>query len=220
MIQEIDKSHDRSDDPNVMPKALPSATWVFSSALVLLTILVAMTLWFLHDQNESLREELAKAGAIAAAQLTPELERGDPLPPVQAMDLAGNVDTLTTIAAGKPLIVAVFHTTCPYCQQTLPVWQELNIALSGDGAQFVGISLHGRSATARYRSQHRLPWPVWIVSDSNSVAALGITSVPTTLAVSASREVLGVWRGILDAQATAEIHAAIREENIPTHGSN
>jgi hypothetical protein len=94
----------------------------------------------------------------------------------------------------------------------LPIWQQLNLVLPELDAHLVGISLHGRSATARYRVEHQLAWPVWVVSDSDAVAKMGITSVPTTVAVSKDQKVLGVWHGQLNAHAVEEIREVIEQE--------
>lgn len=119
---------------------------------------------------------------------------------------SGETTTLSEIAAGRPLVVNVWATWCPYCIEELPDFAEL-VAERGDSVAFAFVDLaDGAKETTdgakAWLGEHGLEsLPVYFdTSDTRfAVAAFFQASViPTTVIVNSDGEVIDHIVGKVD----------------------
>lgn len=100
-----------------------------------------------------------------------QLQPGDQLPELRLVSLDGAETTLPELAR-QVKVLAVLTTTCPFCAQSLPAWNDVAEELEGHAMGFAGISLHPVDQTRDYVRDNGIAWPV-LVAELSAVRALG-----------------------------------------------
>jgi peroxiredoxin len=122
-------------------------------------------------------------------------------------------DAQAALPAPHLVIVDLFATWCPPCQQETPVLRSLAATYRERGLQVIGISVGELSSTvAEYAERYRLGYPVLVDVNSTLFRAAGAGGIPTKLVLDADGRVLRVLTGPL----TRESAAALVEELLPT----
>jgi peroxiredoxin len=175
-----------------------------SAGLTLLaTASLLFLVWTVVDQNRMLREALANPNAASV------LQAGDTIPAAQLMDLNGNRKDLRQVVDSGG-VLAFFTTTCPYCEQTLPVWRELARDLREQNVPFVGVSLHEEMLPRNFLTANEIDWPILLPVDADARSALKARIVPLTALFGADGSVVRTWRGAL---STADAEAILQAVN-------
>lgn len=171
-------------------------------------------IWALVDQNRELKSALAREGtassANAAFDSAERLAKGDTLGSVQLIAADGKIEDLAEVMGDNGGVLAVLTTTCPYCLETLPVWEELYETLDAQGIPFIGISLHDRPLTDQYVQQHAIPYRVWSLANIADSRELRIRAVPVTVVYSGAGDVASVWNGLLNASQVPAVARVAR----------
>lgn len=114
----------------------------------------------------------------------------------------GDATTLTKIADGKPLVINFWATWCTYCVREMPDYQELYDEY-GDRVSFAFVDcVYGTRETADkaaawlYENEYNLP--AYYDNNLSAQSLFGITSIPTTVIVSADGEILTITTGQID----------------------
>ena len=111
------------------------------------------------------------------------------------------------------VIVDLFATWCPPCQQETPVLRSLAATYGDRGLQVIGISVGELSSTvAAYAERYQLGYLLLVDVNSELFRAAGAGGIPTKLILDADGRVLRVVTGPL----TREAAAALVEELLPT----
>jgi peroxiredoxin len=122
-------------------------------------------------------------------------------------------DTQAALPAPRLVIVDLFATWCPPCQQETPVLRSLAATYRDRGLQVIGISVGELSSTvAEYAERYRLDYLLLVDVNSDLFRAAGAGGIPTKLVLDADGRVLRVVTGPL----TRESAAALVEELLPT----
>lgn len=182
-------------------------TWASSLVTGLAVVAVGALIWSLVEQNKLLKEG---GSSRVAPEPVSSLDRGDRLEDVGLESLAGDKKALASVLNGGGLL-AVFTTTCPYCEATLPFWSELAKEVTQRGWSFVPVSLHDAERTRAYLSSRELGWSTWTPGSPDDRQALNVKLVPTTALVDRSGEVIAAWRGALDEHLVEEILTQLDE---------
>ena len=111
---------------------------------------------------------------------------GDRLPPIPLTSLDGKALEFRLADGAKPVLLYLFSPTCAMCSKTIPAWKEIAAVAESRSVEVVGISMMEPKPTARYVDQHQLPWNVYCVAGTDSIRALRVQSVPTTLVLEGS----------------------------------
>lgn len=137
------------------------------------------------------------------------------VPTFRAETLEGDVVTVgETADSSLRQLVLVFNTTCPYCQQIIPVWRRLADSVSRLGSvQVFGISLHPGDSTRDYVSRHALPYPVVLFPQAKLKRLYRATSVPQTIVLDANGAVLYAKTGLLGERSMDSIYAAVGDSD-------
>jgi len=111
------------------------------------------------------------------------------------------------------VIIDLFATWCPPCQQETPVLRALAATYRDRGLQVIGISVGELPATvAAYADRYQLGYLLLVDVNSDLFRAAGAGGIPTKLVLDADGRVVRVITGPL----TSEDAAALVEELLPT----
>lgn len=117
------------------------------------------------------------------------------------------------LPAPRLVIVDLFATWCPPCQQETPVLRALAEAYRDRGLQVIGISVGELPSTvAAYAERYELGYLLLVDVNSELFRAAGVGGIPTKLILDADGRVLRVVTGPL----TSEAATALVEELLPT----
>ncbi|MDP9389076.1 MAG: TlpA family protein disulfide reductase [Actinomycetota bacterium] len=116
------------------------------------------------------------------------LATGAEAPDFALPDAEGRRRTRDDLAAGGPVLLAFFNTTCPTCRLAFPVYGELERRF-GDVVPVVAVSQHPVGEARPWLDQLGFAGPV-LDDDSDDFAvsaAYGVRSVPTLVLVEGGR---------------------------------
>jgi len=121
-------------------------------------------------------------------------------------------DQQAALPAPRLVIVDLFATWCPPCQQETPVLRSLAATYRDRGLQVIGISVGELSSTvAAYAERYQLGYLLLVDVNSELFRAAGAGGIPTKLILDGSGQVLRVVTGPL----TREAAVALVEELLP-----
>lgn len=95
-------------------------------------------------------------------------------------------------------MVDFWATWCGPCLQSIPALVELSEAFEGQGVTFIGINVDSPRNLAKVKPFARsmgITYPVLLDVNSEVMAQLNVTAVPTLLVVNAAREVVLLHEG-------------------------
>jgi thiol-disulfide isomerase/thioredoxin len=122
-------------------------------------------------------------------------------------------DAQAALPAPRLVIIDLFATWCPPCQQETPVLRSLAEAYRDRGLQVIGISVGELPSTvAAYAERYQLGYLLLVDVNSELFRAAGAGGIPTKLILDADGRVLRVVTGPL----TREAATALVEELLPT----
>jgi thiol-disulfide isomerase/thioredoxin len=126
--------------------------------------------------------------------------------PDDSFDLLGGGHKALSDYRGAPLVVNVWASWCPPCQQEMPAFQEVHQAL-GDRVRFVGLDrADSRADATAFAQQRKIGYDLLFDPDDRLAPQLGVAVMPTTLLVSAQGVVVKTLAGALTAD---QLRAAI-----------
>jgi len=131
---------------------------------------------------------LLVAGALGVlALLTRPSLPGEPmaqaLPDVTLLDASGAPVNLAELR-GRPLVLNVWATWCPPCDEEMPALEALHQQQGGAGAQVVAVNLQETSpVVTAYLAEKGLTMPVLLDGAGELAAQLDVTYLPTTFFV-------------------------------------
>lgn len=185
-----------------------STSWLSSALLLMCAVAVAYLIYALASENRDLKAQIAQMQQGAPAD---GLQAGDSLADVPLTSLSGDVSTLSGLVDGGGVVVFL-TTTCPYCKQTLPVWERLAERYAAAGVPFAAVSFHDRAATEAYAAAESVGFPLWVLDTPEDAAAVRVPSVPFTAIVGPEGAVVRAWLGPITPDAEELLVAALEDE--------
>ena len=118
-----------------------------------------------------------------------------PFPNLTLTALDGSDQVTMHDLRGRPVVVNFWASWCGPCRVELPELQELYQDLADDGMMLVTVNMdRSRAAASRFIETTGLSVPVYTI-DQQATAALGISSLPTTVLVGPDGAVEQVYAG-------------------------
>ncbi len=189
--------------------------WASSALTLVIAAGAAFLIWSLAAENRQLNAEITDLYAernslqeTTALQLS--LAEGETVPDTPVVGPAGETATLSELVT-RGGVIAFLTTTCPYCQEMLPVWAQVSEQYAARGVPFVGVMLDTAAATRQYVTEHSVEFPLWALADP-ATADVKVAIVPYTLLVEGGAVVRDTWPGFLDPTETAMLAAALDDE--------
>ena len=189
--------------------------WASSALMLVIAAGAGFLIWSLAAENRQLNAEITDLYAERnSLQETTALQisfaEGDTIPDTPVVGPAGETATLSDLVSGGG-VVAFLTTTCPFCQEMLPVWAELSREYSARGVSFAAVMLDTAGATKQYVAEHSVEFPLWALLEP-ATAEVKVAIVPYTLLVGPGGVVRNTWPGLLDTAETAMLAAALDDE--------
>lgn len=162
--------------------------------VVALTIAAGLVV-ILARQNQSLRSQ-----QLELLEQVRFPQPGVYVPVFNALTLRGDTTTVGSHPdpAGSQLLF-FFNTRCPYCQQSMPAWNDLFTRLRGNGGtEVLGIGLDSLHLLEVYAHDQELGFPLISLLDRRLAELYRVRAVPLTVLVDADGHVAYARRGVLE----------------------
>jgi peroxiredoxin len=172
----------------VSPPTARGREAIVTATLAALIVVNGLLAW----ENIGLKSELALAGEGGAAR---SLARGGQLRLLEIVAPRSGRRTLFSDTGANPILLLIFDTSCPHCENTLPQWSRLAALCADRGVEVLGASLDDTLRIAAYAVRHDVRFAVATVPDAGYFAAHGIDGVPVTILADGDGTVLDLWPG-------------------------
>lgn len=129
-------------------------------------------------QNQRLRAQVAEWRYRATF-----LHRGFVVPSFHAVTLDGRSVIIGETRPGGRQVLFLFDTRCPFCLETLPIWNRIATSLAARadaGLDVYGISADTEAETRAYVSAHDVQFPVVLFPDPRFSQLYRVRGVPVT----------------------------------------
>jgi cytochrome c biogenesis protein CcmG, thiol:disulfide interchange protein DsbE len=131
----------------------------------------------------------------------PAVSAGQPLDPISLVALDGAPVSLGE-HAGRGLLINVFTSWCPSCNEEMPALAHAAPLLQREGIDVVGIDqAESSDRVERFLQTYGINYPVYIDTDQTTRSRLGARVIPTTVFVDRHNVVRYVHVGPLDVTA-------------------
>ena len=185
-----------------------TASWASNALLLVFAGVVALVIWNLAAENRELKGRLE---ALAGPPLANMLQADDLVPSVELVSAGGRRAHLDELL-GSGGVIAFLTTTCPFCEQTRPLWADLSARYAERDVPFLGVSFDSRAETAAYAEANDVDWPLWTVADPEDIPELKVSSVPFTVLVTPGGRIERVWLGVLEDADVAALRGALDQQ--------
>lgn len=182
------------------PRSTSLPSWWANALLVIVACTAGAAIWTLVMQNRTLRDALSSSRRTAPESY----QLGEQLPNVGVVDLSGESLELQDLTA-EVGVLAFLTTTCPYCRNSLPVWEDVHSELTSRGLPLIGISFDPLENTRRYADEHSIEWPLYVLASDADRDLLKVGGVPLTISIAPAGVITGVWFGELAPEDSTQI---------------
>jgi thiol-disulfide isomerase/thioredoxin len=154
--------------------------------------------------------ETPSASTAAEQEQAPARQLADTLPDFTLANLAGEPQSIKTLA-GKPMLINFWATWCGPCLREIPMLKALQTARPD--IQIVGIAIDRREPVEKFAGEQAFNYPILVGQSTawEAAAALGVDvyALPFTVFAGADGALLGVHTGELHAEHLADFQAVI-----------
>ena len=146
------------------------------------------------------------------------LEPGEKVEPIMVQSLDGDTVSLQYQKLGQKYLLFVFSTTCPHCENNLPVWNHLaSLAENKPGLNIVGISSERPEVLISFLHDKKPNFKIYSSAvDSSFSIKYGINGVPETMLIAGDGTVIKTWIGELQVKQSDEIQMLFWDAQEPS----
>jgi hypothetical protein len=125
---------------------------------------------------------------------------------ISARRLSGEARAIDSEGLKRPTLLLVLSADCRYCEQNAPQWRGLvtSLGTADSSPAVIALSLSDAEDTVGYMADNDLDVPALLI-DHAGLAALGLPSVPGTVALDAGSATMRTWIGALSESEVAAI---------------
>jgi hypothetical protein len=156
--------------------------------------------------NVLLARKVRSLDSARLAQLSEyQLKVGAKVPPINALRLGGQQETLSYRSADQPTVLYIFTPPCTWCARNI---DNLETLLDEKSSQyrFIGLSL-SENGLAEYVVKNELKLPVYSGLSPETLKAYKLGSTPQTIVISPEGKVLQDWAGAYVGEQKSQIEA-------------
>ena len=183
------------------PKRDPFQLFLIAACVALCGLVIALAM-----QNRTLKARVGELEtAVAAAGVpTDVLKPGDALAPFDLVAASGEKIRLPFDGTGTRTLLLVFSSTCPACQETVPVWNRLLADGPPNGLRVVGV----QTDLAGGAAAEVATFPVYGFDGARPDALKKVPFIPCSAVLDEKGKVAWVTFGALDDGKTEELRRA------------
>lgn len=128
-------------------------------------------------------------------------EKSNPIPEFTMTDADGKKVSISDLF-GKPTVINFWASTCPYCIDEMPYFEELYKTM-GDEIQFIMLDIVGFNGETEndgraFIEENGYTFPVYYDTGYEATYALGLRSLPMTLFLDSDGNMTAVANGRID----------------------
>jgi peroxiredoxin len=165
--------------------------------LHVVVVCLALQVVLLSKQNRQLKER-------GSAMRQEELKVGDHFS-MSRLDPVHIGSSLDTTSARQ--LVFVMTTTCTFCKQTIPFWNEI-VSRTKSQVELIAISLDSRDSTIEFAQRNGITFPLFACTNRKQFMNENkVSSVPLTILRNREGVVERLWAGKLDSEKEKEVEA-------------
>jgi peroxiredoxin len=177
---------------------LPAKFWILIFAIF--AVLATIQIVGLIVQNRNLKQAIAglhSAPPSGRQKASPPdfLKIGDRLEPFKAVDAEGKEETISY--TDRDYLLLITATKCPWCEKTMPVWNEIAEKAKGRPIRIVAVSLDGKGELSEYIKTNQIKFEVVNFADPNTQMIYKAFATPQTILVKQGGTIEKTWRGML-----------------------
>lgn len=165
---------------------------------LILIISLTVEVFLLANQNRELKKVLSGMSSDQQGLAT-----GDQLEPFLFLTMDGSFSQFSYDDPSKKYLLFILSTSCPHCEQTLPIWNAIT-KVSSNKVNILGISIHDYEKTRKFANEKNVEFNI-VSADTNFQRKYKVSGVPETLLVNGSGIVEKAWIGQLSNEQTDEI---------------
>lgn len=127
--------------------------------------------------------------------------KANPIPEFTMTDADGKKVSISDLS-GKPTVINFWASTCPYCIDEMPYFEELYKTM-GDEIQFIMLDIVGFNGETEndgraFIEENGYTFPVYYDTEYEATYALGLRSLPMTLFLDSDGNMTAVANGRID----------------------
>ena len=174
-------------------------THIWSIALIVLVIAMAIEILLLVKENRQLRASLsARRGPFQV--LNPQ----ETVPPLVGIDPKGE-EVRLEYPSQKQTVLYWFSTGCPSCEHNVEFWKQVYQKYQSPTLRFLGVTSAGEEKAEEITEKFQFEFPVLIVSDYSLLDQYKVEVIPQTMLIDRSGMVRKVWPGPLSENHKTEM---------------
>lgn len=171
---------------------------ITASAFIIVIILAVIAYRVLADRRAA--DNLMPAGESGSS--SDDADASNPVPEFSMTDADGESVSISDLT-GKPVIINFWASTCPYCLDEMPHFQDMYDTYSED-IEFVMLDIIGFNGETEadgrdYIETHGYTFPVYYDTESEAMYAFGLRSLPMTLFIDKDGNMIAYANGRIDA---------------------
>jgi cytochrome c biogenesis protein CcmG, thiol:disulfide interchange protein DsbE len=127
--------------------------------------------------------------------------------------LGGSVKRSLASFKGKVVVLNVYASWCPPCQQEAPMLARMQKTIAREGATFVGVTYETSAAQAeQFDRKYGITYPVLRDVDGNFVRSFGTYQLPETFIINRQGKIQALQRSEISSKwLTRNLKIALRE---------
>lgn len=110
-------------------------------------------------------------------------------------------------ATDRRTVLFFLETTCEFCRQTLPRWEEIADQVRserGNEVRVLGVSIDSTARTLAYARTNDLSFPVAVLPGDEWLALYRVAGVPLTVVIDTAGRVVHKRRGLISTRAAVD----------------
>lgn len=150
------------------------------------------------------------AASLSESMVLPQ--QGDYVPTFATTSLTGAPAVIGELPDSGRQVLFIFNTTCPYCEASLPAWQEIAAladTFTAYPVQVYGITLDPADESRSYAASHRLDFEIVSYPAPKLARLYRTRTVPQTLVLDHDGRILLARTGVVNEPAVLDSIMAV-----------
>lgn len=200
-----------TNPPDDQPSTAYPVSWkLFTGFLILACAALCLLVLLLSRENRQLKARVQQL-VMQPPGRPPAPKIGDTLTPLTVIDKSGAQTTLALAATpdlpNQRTLILALSASCPHCETTIPIWNEILRQVGSPAVRIVGLQLEAQ--TAAQLQPTLATFEVRGILNPRETWAYSIPMVPATIMTSPTGVIEHAWFGELSKSQQEELTTAL-----------